>query len=220
MNLEPRPSFRMETLLLEEIMECLNYREDEKPPLENYFSPGKREQFEKDYRHYLNTCILDARHGMLDQDLYLVMVLSFQFIAPLLEIPVKKELELFLFILTERYDQELPVIIITFTPDAYQEGMMGEEEALKKFVDELNSSYDMRRAVKDSVQKRLKNDGIQAIMNWQHSKRLRDLAAAFGRSIIIPAFFEFTDKKLLGFYRNATSGIKYELALPDFSTED
>ena len=89
----------MRTVTLDEILTlCENLPED-KPPLEHYFSPTKKEAFIKDYLHYLNTGLLDAKHGNLDSDQYLVFVLSFQFTAPLLEIPSEKELGLFFRIL-------------------------------------------------------------------------------------------------------------------------
>ncbi len=46
----------------------------------------------------------------------------------------------------------------------------------------------------------------------EHS--LPSLAEAFGRSIVIPSFFSFSDKKLVAFYRSATPRICYRAAIP------
>ncbi len=53
-------------------------------------------------------------------------------------------------------------------------------------------------------------------MKWQQLKGIPELAEAFGRSIVIPSFFTFADKKLTSFYRRTTEGINYEVAVPDF----
>ncbi len=210
------PQQRMHTITIDEIIALGEVQPDVgKPQLEHYFSPAKREQFEKDYIHYLNSSLLNAKHGELDMDLYLVFVLSFQFIAPLLDISVEDELEQFLKILQKRYGMNDPDINLHFTTDDYDEGMIGEEKALESFREELDESYEGRREVKESVQKRLKKDAIDSIMEWQQKKELTELAEAFGRSIVIPAFFDFTDKKLVGFYRRATEGISYEVAVPE-----
>src|SRR6056297_3633167 len=214
LSMQPRqlPQQRMHTITIDEIIALGEMQPDVgKPQLENYFSPAKREQFEKDYIHYLNSSLLNAKHGELDMDLYLVFVLSFQFIAPLLDIPVEEELKQFLKVLKKRYGMENPDINLHFTSDDYDEGMLGEEEALESFREELDESYEGRRDVKESVQKRLKKDAIDSIMEWQQKKELTELAEAFGRSIVIPAFFDFSDKKLVGFYRKATEGINYEV---------
>jgi len=97
-----------------------------------------------------------------------------------------------------------------------KKGVVKEDEALSSFRQELENSYEGRREVKETVQKRLKQDGMEAIMKWQQMKGIPELAEAFGRSIVIPSFFSFTDKKLLGFYRQNTAGISYEVAVPDF----
>jgi len=212
---QQRPEQRMHTVTIEEILSLGDRPDDRRPALEYYFSPTRREQFEKDYIHYLNSSLLDAKHGKLDMDLYLVFVLSFQFTAPLLDIPVEDELQQFLKILRKRYGMENPDINLHFTTNEYDEGMVGEEEALETFREELDESYEGRREVKESVQKRLKKDAIDSIMEWQQKKELKELAEAFGRSIVIPAFFDFTDKKLVEFYRKATEGINYEVAVPE-----
>ncbi|MBE0653467.1 MAG: hypothetical protein IH594_06695 [Bacteroidales bacterium] len=206
----------MQTLSIEEILSLGDRMGDNRPALENYFSPTRKEKFVKDYIHYLNTCLLEAKHGNLDMDLYLVLVLSFQFIAPLLQIHSEKELGLFYRILQQNYDVESPDISLHFTTDEYDEGMIGQEEALRSFQHELENSWHRSREVKESVQDRLKMDGIAAIMNWQQTKELPELAGAFGRSIVIPSFFSFKDKKLIGFYQRTTRGISYEVAVPDF----
>lgn len=209
------PGQRLITVSIDEILTAKPLHEDEKPQLEQYFSPSRREQFIKDYRHYLNSSLLDVRHGKLSQDLYLSFVLSFQFVAPLLEIPVHREFELFKQILDERYRLEDPDLNLHFSPDDYESGMIGEEDVLEAFRDELEESYSGRRDIKETVQKRLKQDGITAIMKWQQKKGLPQLAEAFGRSIVIPAFFSFTDKKLVDFYRRTTEGISYEVMVPE-----
>ena len=53
-------------------------------------------------------------------------------------------------------------------------------------------------------------------MKWQKVKGIPELAEAFGRSIVIPSFFSFIDKKLISFYRKTTGGIAYEVAVPEF----
>ena len=69
--------------------------------------------------------------------------------------------------------------------------------------------------VKESVQKRLKKDAIQSIIDWQREQSIPLLAEAFGRSIVIPSFFSFKDNKLIQFYRANTQGIMYQVALPE-----
>jgi hypothetical protein len=218
MSLVPRmiPEQRMHTVTIEEILTLGEQIESTQPPLEHYFSPTRREIFIKDYLHYLNTSLLEAKHGRLDLDLYLVFVLSFQFTSPLLEIPVKKELDQFYHILEHHYGVNEPDINLHFTMDEVEEGMVAEDDALLSFRQELENSYEGKREVKESVQIRLKQDGIDAIMKWQHAKGIPELAEAFGRSIVIPAFFSFVDKKLVEFYRKTTGDIRYEVAVPEF----
>jgi hypothetical protein len=219
LSLSPQqlPDQRILTLNIDDIIAVTDFLPDAgKPQLEEYFSPSKRKQFEKDYTHYLNSSLLNVRHGELDLELYLVLVLSFQFVAPLLEINVEEEFQQFLKILEKRYDMEDPDVNLHFTSDEYDEGMLGEEEALETFREELDESYEGRREIKESVQRRLKRDATDSIMEWQRKKGIKELAEAFGRSIVIPAFFDFSDKKLAGFYRRATEGISYEVAVPDF----
>jgi len=187
----------------------------EKPALEHYFSPTRRETFIGEYLHYLNTWLLEARHGNLDSDLYLVFLLSFQFTAPLLEIPTEKELGIFCRILEKNYGVEEPDLNLHFNLENQDEGMVGEEEALETYREELKETYHGSREVKDSVQKRLKRDAIEAIMRWQKEQSLPELAAAFGRSVVIPSFFSFLDKKLVGFYKRSTGGITYMVSIPE-----
>ncbi|MDF1572905.1 MAG: hypothetical protein P1P82_14955 [Bacteroidales bacterium] len=216
---QQRPEQRLHTVTIEEIVSLGNQRDDTRPPLENYFSPARREQFEKEHIHYLNTLLLEMKHGHLDLDLYLVFVLTFQFIAPLLGIPAEKELGQFYKILEQRYDVDELDINLHFSTDQYvaPPGTISsyrEEEALSAFRQELDATWEGRREVKESVQKRLKQDGIRAIMRWQQEKDFPELAEAFGRSVVIPSFFSFRDRKLLGFYRSTTEGITYEVAVP------
>ena len=57
------------------------------------------------------------------------------------------------------------------------------------------------------------------VLNRVVGKEIPELAEAFGRSIVIPSFFSYSDKKLTAFYRSATEGIMYEIAVPDFDLE-
>jgi hypothetical protein len=86
---------------------------------------------------------------------------------------------------------------------------------MEAFRHELGESYSGNREVKDRVQKRLKNDSLGAISKWQREQSLPTLAEAFGRSIVIPSFFTFVDKRLVGYYRETTSGITYRVAVPE-----
>ena len=52
-------------------------------------------------------------------------------------------------------------------------------------------------------------------MQWQREQTLKTLAEAFGRSVVIPAFFSFLDKRLIGFYRDNSGGITYRVAIPE-----
>ncbi len=205
----------MQIITIEEILAIGHHKEEEKPQLEQYFSPSKKEKFIKDYIHYLNSCLLDAKQGNLDRELYLVLVLNFQFVAPLLEIYAEKELGLFYRLLEQKYEIESPDINLHFATDELDEDKVGEEEALETFRKELDETYTGRREIKETVQARLKQDGIRAIMDWQRTKELPQLAEAFGRSIVIPSFFSFTDKKLMNFYNQAVSGIKYKIEVPE-----
>jgi len=209
-----RPEQGMHTLTINEILSLGLKSGKDQPPLEHYFSPGKKEQFIKDYLHYLNSSLLEAKHGNLDLDMYLSLVLTFQFTTPLLGILAEKELVLFYRILQENYDENEPDINLHFTTGDLKEGMAGEEEALEAFRHELENSYTGRREVKESVHGRLRQDGVASIMKWQKEKNLPALAEAFGRSIVIPSFFAFPDKRLVHFYQASTSGIRYEAAIP------
>lgn len=212
---QQQPEQNMRAVSIEEILSLGEKFKKDRPPLEHYFSPTRKESFIKEYLHFLNSSILEAKHGYLDIDLYLMFILSFQFTAPLLEIPSEKELGLFYRVLAQKYEMEELDINLHFTTEAHGEGMVGEEEALSAFRNELENSYEGRREVKETVQKRLKQDGIEAIMKWQQAKGIPELAEAFGRSIVIPSFFSFADKKLVSFYESTTDGISYEVSIPD-----
>ena len=56
---------------------------------------------------------------------------------------------------------------------------------------------------------------LEAIMQWQREQNITSLAKAFGRSVVIPSFFSFLDKKTLKFYRATTQGITYRVAVPE-----
>ena len=212
---EPRPEQRMRTVSIDEILTLGEKLPGDRPQLEHYFSPTKKEAFIKDYLHYLNSGLLDAKHGKLDMDLYLVFVLSFQFTAPLLEIPAEKELGIFYKMLRKTYEIEEIDLNLHFSKTQHKNGMVSEQEAINTFRDELEDTYNGIREVKESVQKRLKMDAIESIMQWQKEKSIPALAEAFGRSIVIPSFFSFMDKKMVRFYRGTTQGITYRVAVPE-----
>jgi len=205
----------MRTLSIDEILTLGEKLPGDRPQLEHYFSPTKKEAFIKDYLHYLNSGLLDAKHGKLDMDLYLVFVLSFQFTAPLLEIPAEKELGIFYKMLRKTYEIEEIDLNLHFSKTQHKNGMVSEQEAINTFRDELEDTYNGIREVKESVQKRLKMDAIESIMQWQKEKSIPALAEAFGRSIVIPSFFSFMDKKMARFYRGTTQGITYRVAVPE-----
>jgi len=205
----------MQMVDLDEIVAGLAEKSDKRPPLEHYFSPPRKEAFIKGFLHYLNTELLEAKHGNLDLELYLVFILTFQFTSPLLEIPTGNELELFTRILKKNYEIGDPDMNLHFGLEGENGEMLGEAEALQAYRNELDHSWQGSREVKEGVQKRLKTDAIDAIMKWQRDQSLPYLAEAFGRSIVIPSFFDFTDKKMIGFYRENTKGITYQVAVPE-----
>lgn len=215
---EPRPEHKMRTVTIDEIVNACENDPGSKPPLEHYFSPTKKEAFIKEFLHYLNSGLLDAKHGSLDKDQYLAFVLSFQFTAPLLEIQAEKELGLFFRILQKTYKVEELDMNLHFSMDEYEGEMVGEKEALDAFRSEVGDYYGEDREVRESVQGRLKKDAIGAIMEWQREKEIPQLAEAFGRSIVIPSFFSFNDKKMLRFYRQNTDCITYRVAVPETLT--
>ena len=212
---EPRPEQNLRTVTIDEIVSACENDPDSKPTLEQYFSPTKKTVFIKDFLHYLNSGLLDAKHGNLDREQYLAFILSFQFSAPLLEIPAEKELGLFYRILQKTYKVEEVDLNLHFSMEEYEGEMVGEREALEAFRSELGDYYGDSLEVKESVQKRVRNDAITSIMDWQREHSIPSLAEAFGRSIVIPSFFSFTDRRLLHFYRQTTEGITYRVAVPD-----
>jgi hypothetical protein len=212
---EPRQEQRIRTVSIDEVLALSEKVAGDKPQLEHYFSPAKKETFIKDFLHFLNSGLLDAKHGKLDMDQYLVFVLSFQFIAPLLEIPIEKQIGIFYRILQKTYLVDEIDLNLHFSIDHHKNGMVSEQEAINAFRDELEDTYSGFREAKEPVQKRLKKDAIEAIMLWQREKSIPALAEAFGRSIVIPSFFSFVDKKMIGFYRGTTQGITYRVAVPE-----
>ncbi len=216
-SIEPnqRPEYRLRTVSIDEVLSLFSKEASKRPPLEHYFSPTKREVFTKDYLHFLNSGLLEAKHGKLDIDQYLVFILSFQFTAPLLEIPTEKELGIFYRILQKNYQIEEIDLNLHFSKDHQAVGMVSEQEAINAFRDELEDAYHGLREIKESVQKRLNKDAIESIMKWQREKSITALAEAFGRSVVIPSFFSFIDKKTLRFYRGTSHGITYRVAVPD-----
>ena len=212
---EPRPEQQMRTISIDEILRACENEPGAKPTLEHYFSPTKKQGFVKDFLHYLNSGLLDARHGKLHKEQYLAFILSFQFTAPLLEIPAEKELGLFYRILQKTYQVEQVDLNLHFSVEQYEGKLVGEKEALEAFRSEVEEYFGDAREVKESVQKRLKKDAIHSIMDWQREQSIPALAEAFGRSVVIPSFFSYSDRKLLQFYRRNTEGINYRVAVPD-----
>ncbi len=212
---EPRPEQTLRTVTLDEIMEACEYVPGEKPTLEHYFSPSKKQVFIKEFLHYLNTGLLEAKHGNLHRESYLAFILSFQFTAPLLEIPAEKELGLFYRILKKNYQVKEVDLNLHFSMEQYEGSMVGEKEALQAYRSELDEYYGHTMEVKDQVQKRVKKDALASIMEWQREKSLPALAEAFGRTIVIPSFFSFSDRRLVQFYRANTTGISYRVAVPE-----
>jgi hypothetical protein len=215
---EPRPEQNLRTVSIDEVMQACENAQGTKPPLEHYFSPAKKALFINKFLHYLNTGLLDAKHGNLDADQYLAFVLSFQFTAPLLEIPAEKELGLFFRILQNTYGVDELDLNLHFGTEDFEGGMVGEQEALEAFRQELEGHFGEAREVKESVQKRVKKDAITSILDWQREQSIPSLAEAFGRSIVIPSFFSFKDNKLIQFYRANTQGIMYRVAVPETLT--
>ena len=212
---DQRPEQRMRTVSIDDVVLACENTPGTRPPLEHYFSPDRKESFIKKFLHYLNTGLLEAKHGKLDEVQYLGFVLSFQFTAPLLDIPAEKELGLFYRILQKNYGVEEVDLNLHFSTEEYEGEMVGEKEALKAFRQELEEHYAGVREVKESVQQRLKKDAISSIIDWQREKNIPLLAEAFGRSIVIPSFFSFKDKKLIQYYRANTQGIMYRVAVPE-----
>lgn len=212
---EPRPQQNMRTVTINEIAAAIENGYGARPVLEHYFSPPKKASFIKEFLHYLNSGLLEAKHGKLNKDQYLAFVLCFQFTAPLLDISAEKELGLFCRILMKTYGIEEPDLNLHFCMDQYEGAMVGEKEALEALKNDVEEFYGDSLEVKQSVQKRLKRDAITSIMSWQREMGIPQLAEAFGRSIVIPSFFAFCDKKLLLFYRQSTTGITYRVAIPE-----
>lgn len=212
---EPRPEHNMRTVSIDDIVSACAYDPGTKPTLEHYFSPTKKEAFIKGFLHYLNSGLLEAKHGNLDKEQYLAFILSFQFTAPLLEISTEKELGLFYRILQKTYKVDELDLNLHFSMDLYEGEMVGEKEAMEAFRSEVEEFFGDSREVKESVQKRLKKDAIASIMEWQREQSIPILAEAFGRTIVIPSFFSFSDRRLMQFYRQNTEGISYRVAVPD-----
>jgi len=212
---EPRPEQNLQTVTIDEVLNICEQDTGRKPPLEYYFSPTKKEAFIKEFLHYLNSGLLEAKHGSMDRVLYLAFILSFQFTAPLLEIPAEKELALFYRILQKTYDVEEIDLNLHFGMDQYEGEMAGENEALEAFRSELDDYYGDSREVKTSVQKRVRKDAIDSILAWQREQNLPVLAEAFGRSIVIPSFFLCRENRVVQFYRKTTGGITYRVAVPE-----
>jgi len=215
---EQRPEQKMQTVTIDEVVHACEYAQGTKPPLEHYFSPTKKASFIKKFLHYLNTGLLEAKGGSLDAEQYLAFVLFFQFIAPLLEIPAEKELGVFCRILQNNYGVRELDLNLHFGTEGHEGDMVGEKEALKALRHELQDNFGDSWEVKESVRKRVKKDALHAIIEWQREKSIPLLAEAFGRSIVIPSFFSFKDKKLMQFYRANTTGIMYRVAVPEVFT--
>jgi len=212
---EPRQEQNMRTVTIDEIVSACESDPGAKPTLEHYFSPTKKAGFIKEFLHYINTGLLEAKHGKLDKEQYLAFILSFQFTAPLLEIQAEKELGLFYRILKKNYQVDEVDLNLHFSLDEYEGEMVGEKEALEAFRSELGEYFGDSMEVKESVQKRLKKDAIESILTWQREQNIPVLAEAFGRTIVIPSFFSFSDRRLRQFYRQNTEGITYRVSVPE-----
>jgi len=212
---EPRPEQNMRTVSINDIVDACENDQGSKPTLEHYFSPTKKDAFIKDFMHYLNSGLLEAKHGNLDKEQYLAFILSFQFTAPLLEISTEKELGIFYRILQKTYKVEEVDLNLHFSMELYEGEMVGEKEALEAYQSEVGEYFGDSREVKESVQKRVKKDAIASIFEWQRDQSIPVLAEAFGRTIVIPSFFSFSDRRLLLLYRQNTEGITYRVAVPD-----
>lgn len=212
---EPRQEQNVRSVTIHEILNVCENDPGNKPTLEHYFSPTKKLSFIKEFLHYLNTGLLEAKHGEMDREQYLAFILSFQFTAPLLEIPTEKELGLFYRILQKNYQVEEVDLNLHFSMDQYEGNMVGEKEALEAFRSEVDDYFGDSREVKESVRKRVKKDAINSIFDWQREQSIPLLAEAFGRTIVIPSFFSFSDRRLMQFYRRNTEGITYRVAVPE-----
>ncbi len=62
---EPRQESYMRTVPIDEILAACKSEYGTKPILEYYFSPTKNETFIQDFLHYLNSSLLDAKHGVI-----------------------------------------------------------------------------------------------------------------------------------------------------------
>lgn len=212
---EPRPEQHIRTVTIDEVLALGERIKGDRPQLEHYFSPSRKEAFIREYLHFLNSNLIEAKHGNLDLELYLLFVLSFQFTAPLLDIPAEKELGIFFRLLEKNYQVEEIDLNLHFSMEDHKDEMLSEQQALNAFREELDVKYSGSREVKERVQKKLKQDAIEAIMLWQREKSLPALAKAFGRAIVIPSFFSFVDKRMIGFYRGTTQGITYRVHVPE-----
>ena len=52
---EPRPELRIRTVSIDEVLSLGEKIEGERPQLEHYFSPTKRDAFIKEFLHFLNS---------------------------------------------------------------------------------------------------------------------------------------------------------------------
>ena len=161
----PRQEGHLRTVSIDEIVAACESDYGAKPILEYYFSPTKKEYFIKEFLHYLNSGLLEAKHGNLNQDQYLAFVLSFQFTSPLLDISSEKELGLFFRILQKTYKVEEPDLNLHFSMENYEGAFLGEKEALEALKSELQDYYGDSLEVKESVKKRLRNDAIASIFD-------------------------------------------------------
>lgn len=212
---EMLPEQRLQMVSIDDIISFGRRASPKHPSLDNYFSPTKKERFEHNYKHFLNSELLEAKHGNMDKNQYVMFVLSFQFTAPLLGIQTAKEFGKFYDTLQQTYAITEPDLSLLFSTDEQYEDRVSQEEVLAAYQDELDTSYTGVREVKSGVQKRLKKDGMNAIFDWQRDKETASLAVAFGRSIVIPSFFDYVDKRLVSFYERVTDGITYQVGIPE-----
>lgn len=202
-------------LRIEDIISIADRFATEHPPLADYFSPTRTQRFMEDYREFLRTMTYRTRQAELGEEGYVAMALSLQFTAPLLGIEASGELRGFCEALSKTYGIREPDLSLRFLGDEPEEGAWDEFSALHAYASQLQDAYKAKRSASHAAQAKVKRDGIEAVMTYQRERTLGALAEAFGRSVVVPAFFEYKDKRLVGFYRSVTEGVRYSLCVPE-----
>jgi hypothetical protein len=204
--------------------------------LEDYFGHDRSERLSAAFTNYLRGELLAIKRDTIHRDQYVSLALSFEFTARLLGLfkaDANNAIYLsfldFQKVLKQKYNTSLPQVKFDFEGGTDSENkFLGEDEALKDYSNNLDEDFKGNRDVKDLACTKLRNDGIKAVMRWQHYRKelcsqtgsyIENckcvLSEAFGRSIVIPAFFSIHDKKLENFYRKSTDDIKYYIEVPD-----